>query len=151
LEIQTERIIVDPEVKNMEENVKDPIVVIKDFFLKNGMVWPKDWLDLQMEVGNNRDEALEEISEILLDEGVIGYEAQGKYFAAANAYLNDQGINEKTWTVLLGQKWGKVTFFKRIHTDGGGFKVHVDQIHVKALGLAHGDYVQVTLKNEVPR
>ena len=35
---------------------------------------------------------------------------------------------------------------KRLHTDGGGFKVHIDKAIVEKLGLQYGDMVQISIR-----
>lgn len=142
-------------MKMMEENLAKTIEAmndtkiidkVKEFYVSNDLVWPKDWLDLNIEVANTREQALEELIEMLLDEGVIGVKDQGPYFSAADRYLENNGIDENRWTILLGQTHKEITFFKRLHADGGGFKVHVDKVHAEALDLEYGDYVQITMR-----
>ena len=40
----------------------------------------------------------------------------------------------------------RVTFTKRLNADGGGYKVHVDVALAEAIGVAQGEYVEITMR-----
>ena len=132
--------------KIVEPDPKEPIEVIREFYTRENQVWPRDWIELSIEIAHHRPEAITELVDILEDNDIIAPIMDQAYVDAIEGYLDMNGITEDHWDVLFGRFHKEIDFVKTLHMDGGGFKVHIDQTHARAIGVKYGDLVHVTIR-----
>lgn len=133
-----------------DEEIESFIIeAIIQYHKDNDMVWPYEWAKFCIDqVQMDRDNAIDDLMIQLVDESVFpeGREYRKAIRGTVDDYLAHHFLGNGVWVRALGKTMGEVTFVKKLHHDGGGYKVHVDVLHAEAIGVDRGDLVAITLK-----